>query len=348
MCFDRQNLALHGRRGVWIGLALLALGCLTLTPGTRSDAPPTPQRLGLSRGVPHPMGARVTTSDWALEVLHVVRGEEAWLRLHAANTFNERPPEGWEYLLLKLEATFRARDRDAETLALDVTGDGGVLYGGFAAVPPDPRLDVDFTRGATQTGWHTFLIPKDESELLLVFQSMLESEAPYHYVALEEGARHLVDFSLEKLRPTDLGRDPAAPAPLGSTVTTEEWQVTVEQVLWDEAAWDALLAANQFNDPPAENRRYLLVEARVRYIGVVEGPVILSSYDFSVTGSDGLIYTLPALVEPEPILSGYLFPGGEVTGWVALETDRFIEAPVLIFSPSYQESEIRYLALTSP
>ncbi len=337
-------------RLVWITLVLLTLGCVTLLPWTEPERPttPTPQQLGLNRTVPHPADMQAVTSDWTLDVLNVIRGEEAWTRLYAANSLNDPPREGWEYLLLKLSATFTARDRKEETLGLRVTGEGAVVYGGFAAVPPEPRLDVNFTRGVPNTGWHAFLIPEDESGLLLIFYSSLKIDAPYHYVALEEGARHLVDWSLEEIQPTELGTVPTAPAPLGSTVTSEDWQVTVERVLWDDAAWDALIEANQFNDPPAENRRYLLVEARVRYIGLAEGPEILGAYDFSVTGSDAAIYKPPALVEPEPALDAYLFPGGDVTGWIALETDRFAEFPVLIFKPSYRESEIRYLALTSP
>jgi hypothetical protein len=335
---------------VWISLVLLTLGCVTLMPWTQPAGPntPTPQRMGLSRAVPHPAGEQVVTSDWTLDVLHVVRGEEAWARLYAANSMNDPPREGWEYVLLKLTVTFTARDRKEETLGLRMTGDGAVIYGGFAAVPPEPRLDVDFTRGASNTGWHAFLIPEDESELLLIFYSLMKTDAPYHYVALEDGAYHLVDFSLEEIEPTELGTTLASPAPLGSTATTADWQITVERVLWDDAAWDALVEANQFNDPPAENRRYLLVKSRVRYIGTAEGPETLGNYDFSVTGSDEAVYKPPALVEPEPALDAYLFPGGEVTGWVALETDRFAESPVLIFDPSYRESEIRYLALTSP
>ncbi|MGC9399215.1 MAG: hypothetical protein ACP5HM_08760 [Anaerolineae bacterium] len=337
------------KRGGWLVLALLSVGCVcvTLIPWTQPEGAytPTPQQLGLSRALPHPAGVRVVTSDWTLEVLHVIRGEEAWRRLYAANSLNDPPPEGWEYLLLELTVKFRAKDRDKESLGLYVTGDGGVFYDGFAAVPPEPRLDVDFTPGASNTGWHAFSIPQDEAALLLAFFSMQKMDAPYYYVALEAGARHLVDFSLEELRPTDLGTTLTSPASLGSTVTTEDWQVTVERVLWDEVAWEALIEANYLNEPPAENRRYLLVEVRVRYIGIVEGPEILGGYDFRVTGSDGAMYRPPALVEPKPALDAYLFPGGEVTGWIALETDRFADSPVLIFDPSYRESEIRYLAL---
>jgi len=337
-------------RLIWMSLVFLTLGCVTLMPWTQPEGlpTPTPQRLGLSRAVPHPAGAQAVTSDWTLDVLNVVRGEEAWSRLYAANSMNDPPREGWEYLLLKLSVSFTARDRKEETLGLSVTGDGAVIYRGFAAVPPEPRLDVDFTRGASNTGWHAFLIPENESGLLLIFDSLREMDAPYHYLALEEGAQHLVDFSLDEIQPTGQGTALASPAPLGNTVTSEDWQVTVERVLWDDVAWDALIEANYLNDPPAENRRYLLVEARVRYIGLAEGPEILGAYDFSVTGSDEAIYSPPALVEPEPALDAYLFPGGEVTGWVALETDLFVDSPVLIFDPSYRESEIRYLALTSP
>jgi hypothetical protein len=335
------------------GLVLLTVSCATLAPFFQDSdlspaSTPTPQLQGISRAFPYPAGTRATSPDWTVEALEFLRGEQAWERLRAANMFNEPPPEGQAYVLLKLAVKSATLGLEEYHLQLFMTGDEGLVYRGFPATPPKPRLEYDFRPTEKKTGWRAFLIREGESNLLLGFRSSYDIDAPNHYLALEDEARIFVDMALDEIEPTDLGTVSAWPAPLGDTVTTEDWQVTIERVLWDEAAWNALLEANQFNDPPPENRRYLLARIRVRYIGMTEGPELIGGYDFSVTGGDEKVFDPPALVEPKPVLNVYLFPGGTFTGWLAMETDRFVETPVLIFDPSYKDSEVRYLDLNAP
>lgn len=341
---------------IWVLLVLLTTGCTLLTPLLRRSPSdpnhidtPTPQLLGQSRAFPYVHGDTAVSPDWTVEVLDMLRGDRAWERLHAENMFNEPPPEDQEYVLLKLAVTSTARGQDEPRLRLFVTGDQGVVYDGFPATPPQPRLEYGFERKESKEGWRAFSVHAGEQNLLLGFHSASSIDDPLTYLALEEQAQIFVDMSLEDIEPTDVGALPESPAAVGQTVTTADWQVTIERVLWDEAAWDALLEANSFNDPPPDNRRYLLALIRLRYIGLAEGPILISSYDFAMTGGDDKTYDPPAVVEPEPELSGHLFPGGTFTGWLALETDRFTENPLLFFEPDYRvESEMRYFDLNAP
>ena len=63
---------------------------------------PTPERVGMSRSNPYPSSQVVHAPNWDVQVLEVVRGDEAWKALQAANQFNEPAPEGMEYILVKL------------------------------------------------------------------------------------------------------------------------------------------------------------------------------------------------------------------------------------------------------
>lgn len=57
----------------------------------------------------------------------------------------------------------------------------------------------------------------------------------------------------------------ANPYPIGSVIENEEWRVVVNSVTL--AATDAVLTANQFNEPPAEGSEYILVNYSATYVG---------------------------------------------------------------------------------
>ncbi|AZA08569.1 hypothetical protein [Corynebacterium pseudopelargi] len=108
------------------------------------------------------------------------------------------------------------------------------------------------------------------------------------------------------------------PLPLGSSIESEDWKVTINSV--DLNADDAVLAANTFNDPAPEGQKYILVNYTVEYTGdKAEGevPSPLVSY-VTIDGN-----TLSALdnfaVAPDQIDTvDKLYEGGSVTGNQAL------------------------------
>lgn len=57
----------------------------------------------------------------------------------------------------------------------------------------------------------------------------------------------------------------ANPYPIGSVIENEEWRVVINSVTL--AATDAVLTANQFNEPPAEGSEYVLVNYSSTYLG---------------------------------------------------------------------------------
>lgn len=104
------------------------------------------------------------------------------------------------------------------------------------------------------------------------------------------------------------------PLPLGSTVELEDWKVSVTGYKQGEEAAAAILAANQFNEAPAEGTSYVLVDLEVEYTGVSEeaqSPII--GLDLRLTGSKNILYGSAMLV-PEQSLEGQLFKGGKAVG----------------------------------
>lgn len=109
------------------------------------------------------------------------------------------------------------------------------------------------------------------------------------------------------------------PHPLGSVIESEDWRVVINSVTLN--ATDAVVAANQFNDPPAEGAEYILVNYSTTYIGdspdgetnafvsveyVTADGTTINSYDASV-------------VVPEAIDNNTLYKDGTATGNTAFE-----------------------------
>lgn len=109
------------------------------------------------------------------------------------------------------------------------------------------------------------------------------------------------------------------PHPIGSVIESKDWRVVVNSVTL--AATDAVVAANQFNDPPAAGSEYILVNYSVTYIGDDangQTPAFVSVEHVTADGRTVNSYD-KSVVEPDPISSNALFKGGSATGNQAFE-----------------------------
>lgn len=358
-------------RSAWAlaALAAAALACQTVLGPTETVPTPAPRptptppqvrptaaaaataerELGLSRGAPLPGDQPAELPAMTVTILEVVRGAEAWERLAQANMFNEPAPEGQEYLLIQLQVDVTRGDSPREVGDADfkVTGDLRRRYFTAAVVPPEPELNAELRVGESASGWAAYLIGVDEANLLLMVDPLDNpDETPPYFLTLEPGALVAVDAGLDQLSPTDLGTDPAEPAPLGATVVSEDWEVTVRASLRGEEAWAMAQAANQFNDPPLPGMEYIAVQVQVRAIHTQDSLVFIDGYAFKTQDRDGRRYDPPSVVDPEPALDAALFPGGTYLGWVVVQTP--LRAPVvLVFQPflDFDNVNERFLAL---
>ncbi|MEJ1180959.1 MULTISPECIES: hypothetical protein [unclassified Pseudarthrobacter] len=109
------------------------------------------------------------------------------------------------------------------------------------------------------------------------------------------------------------------PHPIGSVIESKDWRVVVNSVTL--AATDAVVAANQFNDPPAAGSEYILVNYSVTYIGDDANGQTPSFVSVEYVTADGRTVNSydKSVVEPDAISSNALFKGGSATGNKAFE-----------------------------
>lgn len=327
----------------------------TDAPPTETPAPTataTPPPVGVSRGDPYPVGTGlVSVPNWDVEVLEVVRGDEAWSRIQQANQFNDPPPEGMEYVLVQVRAVSTYADGEIHSIGqvdFKLTGSERNCYRGASVVPPEPALRADLAPGGETTGWIAFLARQVDTDLILMVDELANfDDDRYRYLALEEAAAVAVDPALSDIARTEDGLSRAAPIPPGELATTENWQVAIVEVQSGDAAWTAIQAANQFNEPPPEGRQYVLARVRVQNIGERDRPVFLTDGDFNATGAQNILYGVPAIVEPYPTLDACLFPGGVYEGWAAMEAGADEADLMLRFDPFSElfVDDPRFLAL---
>ncbi|QPK79215.1 DUF2232 domain-containing protein [Corynebacterium lizhenjunii] len=107
------------------------------------------------------------------------------------------------------------------------------------------------------------------------------------------------------------------PLPVGSTVETADWAVTINSVDLDAA--EAILAHNEFNDAPAEGEAYVMVNATITYKGDnPDGEVPSGTIQFVTAEGVTVSSSDRPLVEPEQLDSLVeLYNGGSITGNIA-------------------------------
>lgn len=109
----------------------------------------------------------------------------------------------------------------------------------------------------------------------------------------------------------------ANPYPLGTTVAGDEWQVTVNSYNPDATA--EVLAANQFNDPPAEGNVYSLANVTLTYTGDTSGTSFEITVDY-VNAAGNVIATHDNMaVAPDSIGLDEMYSGASVTGNMVFE-----------------------------
>ncbi|WP_161569204.1 serine/threonine-protein kinase [Candidatus Oscillochloris fontis] len=332
--FSADSSVQVGERPNPVATIVLNVGASTATP--LPDA-------GSSRTTPLPPGSTAQIASWAVAVKDVTRGKDAWDLLYETNSNNDPPPDGHEYVVVHLRAQALQGSEDNPDLYPQLTGDQRVGYLPVAAVTPHQRPDT-YAKDAVFDIDIPYLVVQDEGNLILAVDDLGSFDQAPVFVALDAGASVSVDMSLRDLRPTSLGEDPREPAEIGETVTTEDFEVTVLEEIRGEAAYQQLLEANQFNDPPKQGYEYLLARVEVRSLSTKDDTVMVSDSDFyTVIGNaediEATIQRYPAVVEPEPKLSHYLYPGGKGSGWITVEIPKDTPEVRLVFGPSFASNE---------
>lgn len=331
-------------------LTEISVGLNEANPSINSE-PAVPEGPGMSRQNPIPIGQVVSVPNWELQVLEMKRGEEAWQMILAANQFNEPAAEGMEYVLARVKArniSTVEEERSISQADFSLTGSKYIKYDTAYIVSPEPALDASLFPNGEAEGWVPLLAAQDETGLILIYDELMNFDSDsQRFIALEEGAVQSIPAELAAIQPNETGLDRSNPAALGEMVVTEDWEITILEVQRGAPAWNSILAANQFNEPAADGMEYILARVKVRNISGSETAESVSSYLFKSTGSANVMHDNVYVVSPTPALNASLFPGGEATGWVALQAKIGETGLMAVFEPvfAFADSERRFFNL---
>lgn len=309
---------------------------------------PTPPLPGSSRSQPFPPNSEVNLSQRKVQILETLQGDEAWAQISQANSFNDPPPEGMEYLMLKIRVENIAEgDTEIKISKSDfnLTGSNLQKYSPASVVAPDPNFSDGLFPGGETMGWVPFLVSPDETNLITIVDPIYDFDETPQYIALDEGASITSSPKLSAIRPTDNGKSRSDAANLGDLIVTDDWEIRITKIIRGDSAWQRIIEANSYNEPPSAGMAYLLVKIYAHYIGDDENGAAVSSLSVKTTGSRNVIYDTPSIVDPEPAFDATLFPGGEIEGWLALQAGDDEGGIMLIFNPSYSDETRRFIHL---
>ena len=305
----------------------------------------------MNRARPYPPNSLVSAPNWDVQVLEVLRGDVAWQALTTASKYNDPPPEGMEHVLVKLSARCTYDDEEEHPIRgadFDLTGSRLALYAYTSVTEPAPELDAKLYKDGETAGWVAYLVAEDETELILVVDELANwDDDSLRFIALDEGASITVDKALGKINPSEAGTTRGAPLPIGNTAVTEDWEVTVVDVMRGDKAWQAIKAANKYSDPPEEGMEYVLARIAARNISIRDAPVEIDRGRFRATGSENILHESVWVVAPQPVLDAALYPGGHAEGSLVVQVGIAESDIMLRFAPLFDfagESR-RFLAL---
>lgn len=145
---------------------------------TATEVPPTPaapaEPLGGNPQNPLPLAETLVTSDWEIQVLEVVRGDEAMAMLKQVSAFNKAHEDSaMEYVLVKIRVKYVGT---ADTVYVyekifrgtDSTNEIYKIVSFIDVKVPDPALKADLPPGGETEGWVAIQVGKDDAGVMLV------------------------------------------------------------------------------------------------------------------------------------------------------------------------------------
>ncbi|MEA4815950.1 MAG: stalk domain-containing protein [Lachnospiraceae bacterium] len=134
------------------------------------------------------------------------------------------------------------------------------------------------------------------------------------------------------------------PAPVNASQTIEvsgysgEYTatVTVLEALRGEDALNMVKEANMLNRSPSEDKEYIVVKVKMDVENVKDDRAIsVSKYMFDCFSENNVEYDMAFVVDPEPALSGDIYDGSSITGYMTLLVDKNDISPKIVFGRKY-------------
>jgi hypothetical protein len=316
-------------------------GYLALEPdagvSTDRDSFPEPTAIGLTRADPAPIGVPVVNAEWEITVLEARRGAELLADLQAISPFVDPPDEGYEYVAARIRARYLGAGEAVEItkFALRPTGSENILYPVPFVDSFDPAFSHHIYPGAVVEGWATYVVRSADTNLSLRFGAPFFADPAFdRHLALEPGAS-VSAATGPPAEGNDLGIDPEAPAGIGEMTSGPLWQIELVEVVRGPDAFDAVMAASEFNDPPGDGMEYLLLLVDLRNVGSTDEPTAMTGFSFSLFAAAGTELEMPFITIPSPGIDVELFPGGRHRGWVAFAVPVGARGLLLAVDPTF-------------
>jgi hypothetical protein len=347
-------------RMAWLTVALVTLVVLSgvITVLLLPSASSWPARSGAaqetasgeSRADPVPLGQEAVAGPLRVSVREVTSGPTAVDRVLAAADANVAPRDGHTYVL----ANVVVRNDGDEPIFVSnddfgLTGSSGVIHRFLLIQPPEPALFATLDPGATAEGWLVFEAPLDETELLLVFDSLsLPGTWARRTLTLLAGSS-IADAATPGAAPNEIGISPDTPAGLNTPIVSGTWQVELVDVAVGAEVFElvdyrtgALGVEDSNNDSP-----WLAIRVRVTNVGTGGVPAFFPPNAFGLADSTGVrLVDFVTLTPPVPDASGDYYPGASREGWVAFELPNY-DPHLIVFAPfdaTKTTPDPRYLA----
>ncbi len=282
-----------------------------------------------SRGNPIMLGSTADLGDWFVRVDGVI--PDATQAVAGSDYFNEYPQPGSQYFMAEVTIWYFGADPGASagSVQLRLLGPDNVAIDSWDApcgfVPSDISSAGALYPGGSVGGTVCFEVPTDQVDDVVLVADAFGFSQERAFLATATGAGS--DPGIVLPAPPAVGPGAAGswnnPFDVGSSVAVGDWLVRVVGVERD--ATRTVLAASEFNTPPAEGFQYTLVTLEATYEGSSSG-TFWSDLSWGLLGSGRVAYsefssscgTIPNSISSAP----EVFPAGVITGNICLAIPR--------------------------
>lgn len=343
----------HGLAGLIALLTLLSVGAPVLAAPGPAPAITPAVAIGESRAEPAPAGQPVTAGPWSLTINEVLTGDDAAAAVANASSFNAAPAGGMQYVAVRLTAA-NTGDQAYAIAGEDfaVTGDSLLVHRFADVVPPDPALNGLVQPGESLEGWIVMPAVAGEGNLLLLYDSItLTGDWADVVIALAEGAA-IPDQADRAAEANDAGSGVDAPAAIGESVVTDDWAVTISQVIEGQAVYNLFPAEDYrttaLGDTDQAGLPYWIgLEVTITNNRTGGGAAFLPATAIVPVDTRGNPITdALMLTPPEPDLVGGYYPGGSRSGWILIAMPVGTALDLVRFLPYDTESDARFITLS--
>ena len=304
---------------------------------------------GSSRDKPAAINAETVAGPWKLTLLQVTTGDDATAAVTGASQFNVGPAEGAAYVVAKVRAqNVSTRNYDIEPDDFGVTGSSQLMSRFSQQTPPDPPLHATVKAGQTVEGWIVAEVPSDESDLLLIYDSISITGSWSDCIfALTDGAA-IPDAVKAAVEKNDTGTKVSNAANIGDEIVTNDWAVKLIQVVSGQDVANLFPSSDYrttalLGTGSDDGRNWLAIHVGVTNVRTGGASSFLPPTAFLLVTADAApVNDVTLLTPPDPDASGTYYPGGGRDGWVAFEQPDSYPNSLIRFLPFVTDSDPRY------